>query len=231
MVLACTMLGVSGGARFWQEWRTEQQIEHHESPPFPLQDLSRLLGHWRYLEGSESSIDPRIARIAGSSDHLIRTYVDDRTGVGVSTVILYGRAETVSAHSPEVCYPSAGYVPAGEPSLVNIEAPRGTAVFRSLVFVRGEGAAEDRVEVLYTFLHDGRWSPVTEGRWKEFRKRPSMIKVQIQRRVTAGERREQNNPSHQFLAELTQEIERRENLERVGPPSAPPPTRPARVAS
>jgi hypothetical protein len=208
MTLACVLLGASGELRRWQGWRAVELVQSDEGLPRPLKDLPKTLGNWRYLEGSEASLDPEIAQVTGCADHVIRTYVDELTGVGVTACVLYGRAESVSPHTPEVCYPSAGYVPYGEPALVQVEGSRGPAVFRTLAFVRGEGTAEERNEVLYSFLHDGRWSPITEGRWKEFRQRPRMIKVQIQRRVAEGERRDPVNPGAEFLQGLVLEVER-----------------------
>ena len=50
-----------------------------------------------------------MARIAGSSDHTVRTYLDEKSGEQASALILYGKAAVVFAHTPEFCYPAAGY--------------------------------------------------------------------------------------------------------------------------
>ena len=42
---------------------------------------------------------------------------------------------------------------------------------------------EDREEVYYSFRHDGQWYPDAAINWKQFRYNPSMVKVQVQRRL------------------------------------------------
>src|SRR6478752_2231905 len=74
MVITCVLLGISGGIRTWRE-RQFQTIEREGSAcPFPLKELPYVMGNWKAIEGSETQLDPEIARIAGSSDHVIRSY-------------------------------------------------------------------------------------------------------------------------------------------------------------
>ena len=79
-----------------------------------MKDLPQTLGDWRRQEGSEIKLDPEIARIAGSTDHVIRTYSNATTGQSLSVLILFGPAQIVYGHRPEICYPSAGYGPVEE---------------------------------------------------------------------------------------------------------------------
>jgi hypothetical protein len=210
MVLACTLLGASGAMRAWQDQRflfTETLVE---DPPFALRDLPRTLGEWRVQDGSETNLDPEVARIAGCSDHVIRAYSDATTGVTVSVLILFGPAKTVVGHRPEICYPAAGYQTVDEALLRPIANRSGpVAEFRSQVYGRRREQRRWREEVYYSFRHGGRWSPDHDRFWKDFRHHPSMFKIQVQRPVTESERRELNNPSEQFLALLLPEIERR----------------------
>jgi len=64
-----------------------------------------------------------------------------------------------------------------------------------------------RDEVYYAFRHNDRWTPYPQRYWKEFRHRPSMFKVQVQRPVPVSERREVSNPTEQFLSLLIAQIE------------------------
>ncbi len=208
MLLACALLGASGGVRAWQDYRFGTALKQSEAPPFPLKDLPKVLGDWRSREGTEEKLDPEVARVAGCSDHVIRTYMNRTTGVSVTLLVLYGRADEVSYHLPVTCYPAAGYGAVEMPEMREIPGDHTPALFRSEVFARG-GSARVRAEVYHAFLHGGRWIPDARGSWKEFRHHPSMFKVQTQRVVAERERRNVNNPSEQFLAVLLPEIERR----------------------
>jgi hypothetical protein len=210
VVLACGLLAASGLVRAWQDRRFDAIMARSDPPPFPLKDLPTELTGWRYVEGGDQRLDPQVARVAGSTDHVIRTYVDEATGVAVTVLVIYGHGQFLSQHVPEVCYPNAGYTPAGE--AVDRDIPNGAgppARFRSLAFARGGGAVDVRDEVYYSFRHDDRWYPDAAGDWKRFRHNPSMFKVQAQRRLAPREQRLVKNPTERFLARFLSVLEDR----------------------
>jgi Protein of unknown function (DUF3485) len=126
MGLACGLLLVSGVVRFWEDRRVRSLQIQTVSPLFPLKSLDETMGRWHSRESTEAALDEEIARVAGSSDSIIRTYVDRQTGVSVAVLILYGRAGLVTAHTPEVCYASQGYKQR-EASVVNLDLIQRTA--------------------------------------------------------------------------------------------------------
>ena len=78
-------------------------------PRSPWPSCPGPLGTWQASEDSDVQLDPEVARIAGSSDHIVRTYLDEKTGEQASALVLYGLAAAVFGHTPDVCYPAAGY--------------------------------------------------------------------------------------------------------------------------
>ena len=150
LAVVAAILAASGGARLWQERRVERALEVGRASPFPLADLPMTIGSW---EGREATMDPRIARITGSTDLTARRYVDRRTGVGLDVIVLYGPTADVMFHVPEVCYPSAGFEPlpgASERTIAVGGGALGPVPFRSLAFAKGEGGLADSQEVYYS---------------------------------------------------------------------------------
>jgi hypothetical protein len=175
-----------------------------------LKDLPQALGPWRTQDGSEIKLDPEVAQIAGSSDNVIRTYTNATTGQSLSVLILFGPAQFVYAHRPEICYPAAGYGPVGETLTCAVANGSGPpAEFFSQVYARPQDPQRTRQEVCFSFRHGDRWTANPEHFWKEFRHHPSMFKVQVQRIVTPSEPRGGASPTEQFLTLLLPEIERR----------------------
>jgi hypothetical protein len=210
MTLACLLLGASGGVRAWQDYRFDTVQNYVAASPFPLKDLPKVLGDWQAVEGSDTNLDPEVARIAGSSDHVIRTYSNTTTKQSVSVLILFGPAKFVFAHTPDVCYPMAGYQAVAETLSRTVSIGTGPAAeFSSQVYAKSHDPRRKRQEVYFSFRHADRWFPDPARFWKNFRHNPSMFKVQVQRLVGETERRELNNPTEQFLALLLPEIERR----------------------
>jgi hypothetical protein len=206
LVAVAAILAGSGGSRLWQERRVERSLMEGRVSPFPLADLPMDLGAWK---GRETTLDPRIVRGSGSTDIITRRYVDQGTGVGLDVVVLYGPTSDMFIHTPELCYPAAGY----DPLPGTVERPiggggAGPVPFRSLAFTKGEGGLAETQEVYYSLWYDGRWTTQSTSP-KASRRIPGMYKVQVCRRISTRERRDLDNPCEPFLASLVAEIESR----------------------
>jgi hypothetical protein len=212
MVVACVLLGISGGIRFWRGWQIQSLQAESAACPFPLSELPRVLGSWVALEGSDAQLDPEVAKFAGSSDHVIRVYADEQSGERATALILYGLARQVSSHTPDVCYPAAGYrlVPERVDHKFSIPGLTAPVQYRSAVYTKRVGGIGKYEEASHTFFHHGQWLPDLENRWKMFRYYPGVFKVQLQRNVnTSGAAKDRNDPSESLLKELTQAITNR----------------------
>ncbi len=75
--IACTLLLCSAGVRHWRDLQFAGLNRESETCPFPLNDLPRNLGNWNSSPEDDGKLDPEIADLAGSSDHIIRVYRDD----------------------------------------------------------------------------------------------------------------------------------------------------------
>jgi len=213
--IACVLLATSGVVRTLQESRHKAEKSYVEACPFPLKSIPSKLGVWQLKEGSDQTLDPLTIRITGGTDHILRTYVDELTGVSLVVLVLFGPAEPVLPHTPDVCFPSSGYSGARDSMDREIEYtikdPRAkhSAQFRSSVYEKSGGLAVRREEAYHSFRLEGVWSPSIGSGRKFPRRNPGVFKVQVQRLVAAGERRDtKDNPIEQFLSILVSEIER-----------------------
>ena len=210
VVVACAILLGSAGVRAWQARRIESALAIGRARPrFDLRKVATTLGRWK---GQESTIDPQIVRGTGADQIVTRRYVNQDTGVNVDLILLYGPAAEVYLHSPEVCYPSAGYTLIAGPDDRSIPTSSSSssskAPFRSMVYTKGEAGQAERQEVYYTWWYNGRWNPEI-GKQKHFERIPGMYKVHLARRVVADEKRDVGNPCESLLEWLLPEIEGR----------------------
>jgi Protein of unknown function (DUF3485) len=206
-ITTCLLLATSGGIRLWRELQFKAIAHESERCPFALEEFPKTLGSWQMVEGTHPQLDPEIGRIAGSNAHILREYMDKKSGVVVLALILYGRANSVFAHSPEVCYPSNGYalvMPPVEDQFKDTASPFPVR-FRSALFSKKVGMTNRYEEVYYTFHHDQQWLPEVANQWKLFRYHPGMFKVLLQR-VTTNLSRE-HSPAESLLREIVQEID------------------------
>ncbi len=210
--LGLVLLLGSGIVRAVQDRRFEQEAGYIEDCPFPLQAIPTTLGGWKVHGEGEQKLDELTLRITGSTDHVLRNYVDEMTGVTLSVLVLFGPAAPVVPHTPEVCYPACGFSSSDDSTDRMVKTTTGESVpFRSAVYSKSGGRSVIREEVYYSFRLGKDWSP-NMGRGHKFpRKNPGIFKVQVQRRVVEGERRDGDDPIEQFLALLVPELERRVN--------------------
>jgi hypothetical protein len=209
MVIGCALLVTSGVARSVQDRRHQVESSYSEACPFPLKSIPQTIGRWK-LVGDEIELDSLTMRITGGSDHIMRTYVDELTGVSLLVLALFGPAEPVLPHTPEICYPSSGYHPVGDQMdrVIESKEEKITSVFRSAIYAKSGGRAMLNEGVYYSFRLEGQWSPHAGSGRKFPRRNPSIFKVQVQRRMAEGERLGPNDPIEQFLSLLVPVIER-----------------------
>jgi hypothetical protein len=207
-VATLLLLAFSGGLRFWRDHQFHVRADQSAACPFPLNEIPRILPGWHALEGADAQLEEETARVAGSSDHIIRVYQNDN-GDAVSVLILYGLARTVFAHTPEYCYPGSGYktVPGTVDRNLDVPSLDAPVRYRSSFFSKSDGGLTRYEEVLCTFRYNGSWVPETASKWKLFRYVPGMFKVQTQRRVESLS--SENSPTESLVRELVSAIEAR----------------------
>lgn len=203
--LAVALLATSATVRYWQSRGVDEALRQGLKSPFELKELPMTLGDWK---GTDEPLDPAIARATGCSDSVFRTYSNEKTGARVSLILLYGPAEEVSIHSPDNCYPAAGYGLVGGVERRNVEAGKSRYPFESMVYIKGEGGRTERQEVYCTWRYSGQWNPA-RAVMKKLERLPGMYKVHVTRQVVPGELREVGNPCESLLAELMPWVDRR----------------------
>ncbi|WP_435022696.1 exosortase-associated EpsI family protein (plasmid) [Tundrisphaera sp. TA3] len=209
MALACVLIGTAGWLRTRQDRQLGIERSTFQPCPFQLEDIPQQLGSWKNEPSLARQLDDKTVQITGSTDHLVRTYVDDLTGVRLSLLVLYGPAEPVIPHTPEVCYPATGFSPDG--AALQREIPYGDkfAVFQAAIYSRPGTLVSVRERAYHSFRLDGRWSPDVGRGIKFHRSNPGLFKVQIQRGMSQGEKPDKNEPIEAFLAMLIPDLERR----------------------
>lgn len=205
--IVAAVLLASGIVRGRQEARVLSALELGMASPVTLADLPMNLGAWR---GEATELDPAIAIGTGATEVVTRRYVNQETGVRVDVILLFGRAVNMYAHSPEVCYPAAGFGLEATPEEVVIPAGDSEAKFRAMVYSKGSGPRDERQEVVYSWWYNGRWSPEA-GKLKHFERISGMYKVHVARLVAPGEGTKPGGerPSESFLKALLPELQRR----------------------
>src|SRR5207248_5234060 len=109
-----------------------------------MAELPTALGEW---DGQAGELDARQLAVADVSGHLLRRYVNRRSGAVVTVLLLCGRPGPVSVHRPEVCYGNQGYELAGPRS--KYEAPGEGGELWACRFQKYRAGVPEYLRILY----------------------------------------------------------------------------------
>ena len=212
VIIVSTLLGISGGIRYWRDRQFETLSKQSETSPFALRDISSALGDWHAIEGSEERLEPEIVRITGATDYVIRKYVNEKSDQTARVMVLYGLAHIVCHHRPDVCLPSTGFksvLPSRDQYIeIPIPGKSTTAPFRVEHYVKSIGGQTDYREFYYSFQNARRWGVNMAENWKSFRYNPGMFKVQVEFQASNSDKIDESKVP-ELLELIVQEIERR----------------------
>lgn len=148
------------------------------------------IGDWKAEE--PVAPDPRVVEISGARALFTTTYRDQSQGDAVSIYLLAGWSRDISVHTPDACYPGAGFVMENTPQRFTFtyfaenaefggnEERRGLreAEFMTAVFTKTEPTGVTRVRVFWAW-NDGRgWRAPQFPRWAYGGRRP-LVKLYL----------------------------------------------------
>ena len=150
--LGITVLSGLVHGSWTNRWETSQELELAVSR---CERLPMLLGDWR---GRESPADTCAIKAAGLDGCLSRQYENRKSGATVSLLLVCGRPGPVSVHTPDICYPGAGYEMVQErPVRFSGGSTAQRAEFLGADFVNDQSFPPDRLRVHWSWTATGNW--------------------------------------------------------------------------
>jgi hypothetical protein len=193
--------GVAEG--LWTDrWRLSPELEE---APAKLARVPERVGPWR---GQELELDPRQAQQAELRAWLLRRYVHRQTGEVLTVLLVCGRPGPVTVHGPEVCYPGAGFVPAGGRVRHEVEAEglSGPAELWAERYEKG-GALPEYLQLYYGWNPGGGWVAADRPRFAFARAR-ALYKLYVVRQVSRRDEPAEQDPVPDFLRLFLPEVDR-----------------------
>ncbi len=165
---------------------------HSEQALAPLaravMETPLTVGEWVADESVQP--DPRVLEISGAEALFQATYRESTQGEVVTVYLLAGWSRDISVHTPDACYPGAGFVMETSPqpfafsyggnSEADEESPPGLrqAEFSTAVFTKTEPTGVTRLRVFWSW-NDGRgWQAPRFPRWAFGGRRP-LVKLYL----------------------------------------------------
>lgn len=174
-----------------------------ELPPGFSQAVQTLPLETRSWQGRMSPpVDPRVLEISGASVIASAVYRHRATADAATVFLVGGWSRDVSVHTPDACYPGAGFTMEGKPYPFLIEyvpslpesgnrqadgAAREvrTAEFTTAVFTKAEPTGTVRLRVFWAWQDGSGWKSPPMPRWTYGGRRP-LVKVYFVAESPAG---------------------------------------------
>jgi exosortase len=200
VVAICTLLatGLVHGFRT-NRWGLSSELE---LASFRVEGLPMTVGNWK---GTPATLDRREMLAAGLDGFVLRTYKNEATGKSLTLLLVCGRPGPVSVHTPEICYPGAGYeIVQAHPVKIQVGAESG-GDFVMADFERRETIPADRLRIYWSWNASGTWS-VPESPRIVFAPHPVVYKLYLISAVTKYREQSTEDGMADFLGQLLPEL-------------------------
>lgn len=159
-------------------------------------------GPWQMV--SETEADPAQLKAAGAVGHISREYKNTDTGVRIGVFVVCATPRDASGHTPDRCYPSAGFEIAEQEhrELIPLVDGSKAEAFSGCFKKPGES-----LRIMWTYAATGKWMAPQIARI-ELANFPAVYKLYAIVDETGMPRGEGTRVGVQFLADLIPEFDR-----------------------
>ncbi len=164
------------------------------------------VGDWR---GKDYELDREQAEAARLAGYCYRRYENRRSRRAVSVLLVCGRPGPVAAHTPDVCYPGAGYRLKAAPAPFTLDYGGGAAAgFKTARFRRDAEVGAEELRIFWSWSAGSGWSAPDNPRWS-FARHPALYKLYaIREKSVKEDRRAEDDPCVGLLTLLLPELDR-----------------------
>jgi hypothetical protein len=144
--------------------------------------------------------------MTGAAGYLSRVYSNPSKGLHVSVLVLCGLPGDMATHTPEACYPGAGYtLGASENHVVRYGQPETQVEFRTAVASRS-GSSPSVLRLFWAWRGSKGWSAPEEPRWS-FASESVLTKMYIVRETAGADVAPKNDPCNEFMSLLLPQLD------------------------
>lgn len=154
-----------------------------------LENVPTTIGQWESMGDDE--LDPEEWKRTNCLGYISRQYRNP-DGEVVSMFLVAGSGRHATIHTPDQCYPGAGYEMESRPQPIDValDGSDSSAEFAYAAFQREDSSQRENLLVLWTYSDNGQWEgPITWKAKSEFGTRPALFKVYLVTQIKEGEGR------------------------------------------
>jgi hypothetical protein len=171
-----------------------------------LDSIPMAIGDW---VGEPLELTARARSRAEIQSYVLRRYVQQRTGTEVSMMLVCGRGGPIAVHTPEVCFPGAGYQITGGSKRHEVALPSAGAPSEFWVskFRKGEGGVAEHMLIFWSWNATGAWQAPDNPRLS-LAHHSRLFKLYVCRQAAVLDQPLERDPATDFLNRLMPQVEK-----------------------
>jgi hypothetical protein len=179
-----------------QRWETSHALEEACAR---VAQVPAIAGGWT---GSNLAVDEESFRQARAVAYWMRRYTKEGTKGQFAVILMCGRADHMAVHTPDICYPGAGYEMAGaqEKKLLTFAKGSKSAEFWTARFRQPNKPSANPLYIWWTWGCEGAWRAPASPRW-QFGRQPFLYKLYV------AHDNANDNDTAEFLRQLLPTLE------------------------
>lgn len=169
-----------------------------------MKKVPMQIGDWVGEDTPETDTNKRVLELAGAVGSLSRVYRNERNEQ-VSIFVVCGRLDDVFFHTPDRCYPAAGFETNGEVTKQSIEIGSEVAQFKTAMFLKADPGGNQNLRIYWSFNGSGPWVAPDEHRWS-FAGQRALYKIYVVAPASGRDVSMDQNPAVDFIHVLMPEL-------------------------
>jgi hypothetical protein len=163
-----------------------------------LNTVPDVLGDWKV--SSKRELPSRELAMTGAVGYISRTYTNPGKALAVSVLLLSGLPGAITTHTPDACYPGAGYT-LGNAEKFELKYGAGQrAEFQTAVASRN-GANPSYLRLYWAWRSSQGWSAPEDARWA-LAAEPMLSKLYVVRETVGAKIAPKDDPCDGFMTLL-----------------------------
>jgi Protein of unknown function (DUF3485) len=203
-ISAAVLLIVGAGlvhGRWTNRWRPSPELAMLAAR---FDSIPIVIGDW---QGTAFELPPEVRAMVGAVACVSRKYSNPARGVSVTVLLLGGLPADIGNHTPDICYPFAGYtLNATSPFDYHYGTANTRAGFRTALATRG-GVSPSVLRLLWGWNASKGWTAPEDPRWS-FASKPWLCKLYVIRETAGSAVKPEDDPCMDFLSVFLSEVDR-----------------------
>jgi hypothetical protein len=172
-----------------------------------FKQVPKEIGDWK---GEDLPVDEQVKKTAGAVKYVSRSYKNSETGAQVVLWLIVGHSRDICRHTPNICYPSAGFRQEGSQLRHHMDLESGKpAEFYTGKFIKDDvhGRRAERVFWAWNHPDHNKWEAPGNQR-QHYGLSRALYKLYFTSNVLASESKAEDNIAAEFAELMLPEVDK-----------------------